>query len=87
MKNFTLYVEWDGGGEETLLNPEWRMKGDAPDKQGRVSHRDAKVSCDFVDMRASSRLFIICDIPLFIGLTAVHSSFIVASAILKVLGQ
>lgn len=44
MKDFTLYVEWDGGGEEALRNPEWRMKGDAPDKQGRVSHRDAKVS-------------------------------------------
>ena len=43
-KNFTLYVEWDGGGEATLQNPEWRMKGDAPDKQGRVSHRDAKVN-------------------------------------------
>lgn len=44
MKNFTLQVEWDGGGEEAILNPEWRMKGDAPDKQGRVSHRDAKVN-------------------------------------------
>ena len=44
-KNFTLHVEWDGGGEATLQNPEWRMKGDAPDKQGRVSHRDAKVIC------------------------------------------
>jgi hypothetical protein len=43
-KNFTLYVEWDGGGEAALQNPEWRMKGDAPDKQGRVSHRDAKVN-------------------------------------------
>lgn len=43
-KNFTLHVEWDGGGEEALLNPEWRMKTDAPDKQGRVSHRDAKVN-------------------------------------------
>jgi hypothetical protein len=43
-KNFTLHVEWDGGGEATLQNPEWRMKGDAPDKQGRVSHRDAKVN-------------------------------------------
>lgn len=42
-KNFTIHVEWDGGGEETLRNPEWRMKGDAPDKQGRVSHRDAKL--------------------------------------------
>lgn len=42
-KNFTIHVEWDGGGEETLSNPEWRMKGDAPDKQGRVSHRDAKL--------------------------------------------
>lgn len=43
VKNFTIHVEWDGGGEESLLNPEWRMKGDAPDKQGRVSHRDAKL--------------------------------------------
>jgi len=43
MKNFTIHVEWDGGGEERLSNPEWRMKGDAPDKQGRVSHRDAKL--------------------------------------------
>jgi len=42
-KNFTVHVEWDGGGEESLINPEWRMKGDAPDKQGRVSHRDAKL--------------------------------------------
>ena len=44
MKNFTIHIEWDGGGEEALFNPEWRMKGDAPDKQGRVSHRDAKVN-------------------------------------------
>ena len=44
VKNFTVQIEWDGGGEEALLNPEWRMKGDAPDKQGRVSHRDAKVN-------------------------------------------
>jgi len=43
VKDFTLHIEWDGGGEEALLNPEWRMKGDAPDKQGRVSHRDAKL--------------------------------------------
>lgn len=43
VENFTLHIEWDGGGEEALLNPEWRLKGDAPDKQGRVSHRDAKV--------------------------------------------
>ncbi|KAL7538568.1 hypothetical protein ACHAXR_008642 [Thalassiosira sp. AJA248-18] len=43
VENFTLRVEWDGGGEETLHNPEWRLKGDAPDKQGRVSHRDAKL--------------------------------------------
>jgi len=43
VKNFTVHIEWDGGGEEALLNPEWRMKGDAPDKQGRVSHRDAKL--------------------------------------------
>lgn len=43
VKNFTIHVEWDGGGEEALSNPEWRMKGDAPDKQGRVSHRDAKL--------------------------------------------
>lgn len=44
VKNFTLHIEWDGGGEEALINPEWRMKGDAPDKHGRVSHRDAKVN-------------------------------------------
>lgn len=43
VKNFTIHIEWDGGGEEALFNPEWRMKGDAPDKQGRVSHRDAKL--------------------------------------------
>eukprot|EP00584_Thalassiosira_punctigera_P009517 CAMPEP_0172543338 /NCGR_PEP_ID=MMETSP1067-20121228/13764_1 /TAXON_ID=265564 ORGANISM="Thalassiosira punctigera, Strain Tpunct2005C2" /NCGR_SAMPLE_ID=MMETSP1067 /ASSEMBLY_ACC=CAM_ASM_000444 /LENGTH=304 /DNA_ID=CAMNT_0013329745 /DNA_START=371 /DNA_END=1285 /DNA_ORIENTATION=- len=43
VKNFTVHIEWDGGGEEAILNPEWRMKGDAPDKQGRVSHRDAKL--------------------------------------------
>eukprot|EP00578_Thalassiosira_sp_NH16_P005397 CAMPEP_0181129746 /NCGR_PEP_ID=MMETSP1071-20121207/29486_1 /TAXON_ID=35127 /ORGANISM="Thalassiosira sp., Strain NH16" /LENGTH=322 /DNA_ID=CAMNT_0023215753 /DNA_START=223 /DNA_END=1191 /DNA_ORIENTATION=- len=43
IKNFTLHIEWDGGGDEVLINPEWRMKGDAPDKQGRVSHRDAKL--------------------------------------------
>lgn len=41
--NFTVHIEWDGGGEEAILNPEWRMKSDAPDKQGRVSHRDAKL--------------------------------------------
>ena len=41
--NFTITVEWDGGGDEEIYNPEWRLKGDAPDKQGRVSHRDAKV--------------------------------------------
>ena len=41
--NFTINVEWDGGGDEEIYNPEWRLKGDAPDKQGRVSHRDAKV--------------------------------------------
>ena len=44
VKDFTLHVEWDGGGVEELRNPEWRMKVDAPDKQGRISHRDAKVS-------------------------------------------
>ena len=42
--NFTLQVEWDGGGVEEIQNPEWRMKGDEPDKQGRISHRDAKVN-------------------------------------------
>lgn len=41
--NFTINVEWDGGGDEEIYNPEWRLKGDAPDKQGRVSHRDAKL--------------------------------------------
>lgn len=44
MKNFTVHIEWDGGGDEKIKNPEWRLKGDAPDKHGRVSHRDAKVS-------------------------------------------
>ena len=44
VKDFTLQVEWDGGGVEDLRNPEWRMKVDAPDKQGRISHRDTKVS-------------------------------------------
>lgn len=48
VESFTLRVEWDGGGEEDMLNPEWRMKGDAPDKQGRVSHRDAKVRSNAV---------------------------------------
>lgn len=42
-RGFTLKVEWDGGGEEELVNPEWRMKSEAPDKQGRVSHRDTKL--------------------------------------------
>mmetsp|Transcript_20127 Transcript_20127/g.40832 ORF Transcript_20127/g.40832 Transcript_20127/m.40832 type:complete len:241 (+) Transcript_20127:322-1044(+) len=41
--DFTLHVEWDGGGVEELKNPDWRMKGDEPDKNGRISHRDAKV--------------------------------------------
>ncbi len=41
---FTLHVEWDGGGVEELKNPDWRMKGDEPDKHGRISHRDAKVN-------------------------------------------
>jgi hypothetical protein len=44
VKDFTLQVEWDGGGVEELRNPEWRMKVDAPDKQGKISHRDTKVS-------------------------------------------
>jgi hypothetical protein len=44
VKNYTLQIEWDGGGVEDLRNPEWRMKGDEPDKQGKISHRDAKVS-------------------------------------------
>ncbi len=44
VKDFTLQVEWDGGGVEDLRNPEWRMKVDAPDKQGKISHRDTKVS-------------------------------------------
>lgn len=42
--DFTLHIEWDGGGVEKIRNPEWRMKGDEPDKQGRISHRDARVS-------------------------------------------
>ncbi len=42
--DFTLHVEWDGGGVEELKNPDWRMKGDEPDKHGRISHRDAKVN-------------------------------------------
>ncbi|KAL3796679.1 hypothetical protein HJC23_009979 [Cyclotella cryptica] len=42
-KDFTIHVEWDGGGVEKLRNPEWRMKGDEPDKQGRISHRDARL--------------------------------------------
>lgn len=42
--NFTVHIEWDGGGDEEIVNPEWRKKSDAPDKQGRVSHRDARVS-------------------------------------------
>jgi len=43
VKNYTLQIEWDGGGVEDLRNPEWRMKGDEPDKQGKISHRDAKL--------------------------------------------
>lgn len=43
VRDFTLHVEWDGGGVEELRNPEWRMKVDAPDKQGRISHRDTKL--------------------------------------------
>eukprot|EP00573_Skeletonema_grethae_P009070 CAMPEP_0201696660 /NCGR_PEP_ID=MMETSP0578-20130828/8251_1 /ASSEMBLY_ACC=CAM_ASM_000663 /TAXON_ID=267565 /ORGANISM="Skeletonema grethea, Strain CCMP 1804" /LENGTH=320 /DNA_ID=CAMNT_0048182681 /DNA_START=148 /DNA_END=1110 /DNA_ORIENTATION=+ len=43
VKDFTLQVEWDGGGVEDLRNPEWRMKVDAPDKQGKISHRDTKL--------------------------------------------
>ena len=42
--DYTVHVEWDGGGVEEIRNPEWRMKGDEPDKQGRISHRDARVS-------------------------------------------
>lgn len=41
--NFTVHIEWDGGGDEEIVNPEWRKKSDAPDKQGRVSHRDARL--------------------------------------------
>ena len=44
VKDFTLQVEWDGGGVEDLRNPEWSMKVDAPYKQGKISHRDTKVS-------------------------------------------
>ena len=45
--DYTVHVEWDGGGVEEIRNPEWRMKGDEPDKQGRISHRDNRVStCD-----------------------------------------
>ncbi len=43
-RDFTVHIEWDGGGVEKIRNPEWRMKGDEPDKQGRISHRDARVS-------------------------------------------
>jgi hypothetical protein len=41
--DYTVHVEWDGGGVEEIRNPEWRMKGDEPDKQGRISHRDNRV--------------------------------------------
>jgi len=41
--DYTVHVEWDGGGVEEIRNPEWRMKGDEPDKQGRISHRDARL--------------------------------------------
>jgi hypothetical protein len=63
VKDFTLYVEWDGGGEEALRNPEWRMKGDAPDKQGRVSHRDAKVNCVSFDVYQFPKCSVVA--PLF----------------------
>ena len=43
--DYTVHVEWDGGGVEEIRNREWRMKGDEPDKQGRISHRDARVCC------------------------------------------
>ena len=42
--DYTVHVEWDGGGVEEIRNPEWRMKGDEPDQQGRISHRDARVN-------------------------------------------
>jgi hypothetical protein len=42
--DYTIHIEWDGGGVEEVRNPEWRIKGDEPDKQGRISHRDARVS-------------------------------------------
>lgn len=82
MKNFTLQVEWDGGGEEAILNPEWRMKGDAPDKQGRVSHRDAKVNIYWTLNDEVS-----CSVPCVIMLTkhiclircAIHSSVLTLS--------
>jgi hypothetical protein len=41
--DYTVHVEWDGGGVEEIRNPDWRMKGDEPDKQGRISHRDNRV--------------------------------------------
>jgi hypothetical protein len=54
VRDFTLQVEWEGGGVEELRNPEWRMKVDAPDKQGKISHRDTKVS------KSSGLIHIIC---------------------------
>ena len=78
-KNFTIHVEWDGGGEETLRNPEWRMKGDAPDKQGRVSHRDAKVGDDF-HLFDSNQLLITLNTDVLVSLCVdVHSFVLILS--------
>ena len=58
-KDFTIHVEWDGGGVEKLRNPEWRMKGDEPDKQGRISHRDARVRFHFLISKYSLALHLL----------------------------
>ena len=42
--SYTLVVEWEGGGVDTLPNsPEWRPLGQEPDKRGKISSRDARL--------------------------------------------
>mmetsp|Transcript_6275 Transcript_6275/g.11158 ORF Transcript_6275/g.11158 Transcript_6275/m.11158 type:complete len:492 (-) Transcript_6275:100-1575(-) len=41
--SYTARVEWDGGEIEDVVNPNWRVLGQEPDKKGHKSQRDAKL--------------------------------------------
>lgn len=80
--DYTVHVEWDGGGVEEIRNPEWRMKGDEPDKQGRISHRDARVRLQFL-----SYCHVIISIILLTLVPYIWLFYKSAPAILQILGQ